>query len=228
MTLDGKIATRTGDSRWISGEASREIVHRLRGRVDGVMVGRGTAERDDPLLTARPPGRRVATRIVVDSRASLRLDSQLVRSAADAPVLIAAGSEAPQENIDKLMAAGCEVVICRPAGSLSSGERAGVRGSGDPHGSVVLGALLDELGRCRMTNLLVEGGSQLLGALFDAGAIDEVHVFVAPKLIGGATAPSPIAGSGPEQLALALPLVQPEIRQVGHDWHIFGRCQRGG
>jgi len=109
MTLDGKIATRTGDSRWISGEASREIVHRLRGRVDGIMVGCDTALHDDPLLTARPPGARVATRIVVDSYASLALESQLVRSVSAAPVLVAASSAAPQENIDRLTAAGCEV-----------------------------------------------------------------------------------------------------------------------
>src|SRR5262245_15622465 len=117
MTLDGKIATRAGDSRWISGEASREIVHGLRGRMDGVMVGRGTAQRDDPLLTARPPGPRTATRIVVDSRASLSLESQLIRSVGDAPVLVTVGSDAPQENIDRLTAAGCEVVVCRPTGA---------------------------------------------------------------------------------------------------------------
>src|SRR6478736_6670383 len=138
MTLDGKIATRTGDSRWISGEASREIVHQLRGRVDGIMVGRGTVQRDDPLLTARPSGPRVATRIVVDSRASLPLDSQLVRSAGDAPVLVAAGHEAPQENIDRLTAAGCGVVICRP---IDVSDR-----------SVSIPALFDELGCRRMTN----------------------------------------------------------------------------
>jgi diaminohydroxyphosphoribosylaminopyrimidine deaminase/5-amino-6-(5-phosphoribosylamino)uracil reductase len=224
MTLDGKIATRTGDSRWISGEASREIVHHLRGRVDGIMVGRGTVEADDPLLTARPLGPRVATRIVVDSRASLALDSQLVRSANDAPVLIAAGSDAPQGNIDRLIAAGCEVVICRPAGSLSLGERAGVRGLGGSC-DVALAALLDELGRRRMTNVLVEGGSQLLGALFDAGAIDEVHIFIAPKIIGGSQAPTAIAGSGLEKIDAAVRLVDPEIQHVGDDLYIRGRTR---
>jgi len=209
MTLDGKIATRTGDSRWISGEASREIVHRLRGRVDGIMIGRGTAQRDDPLLTARPPGPRVATRIVVDSRAALALESQLVRSAGDASVLVAVGNDASQENIDRLTAAGCEVIVCRPA--EVSGK------------SVSIPALLDELGRRRMTNVLVEGGGQLLGALFDASAIDEVHVFIAPKLIGGAAALTSIAGSGMEKLAFAAQLLELEIRQVGDDLYIRGR-----
>src|SRR5262249_20402186 len=113
MTLDGKIAARTGDSRWISGEASREIVHQLRGRMDAVMVGRGTVQADDPLLTTRALGPRIAARIVVDSRAALSLDSRLVRSVCDAPVLVATGSDAPQENIDRLSGAGCELIVCR-------------------------------------------------------------------------------------------------------------------
>ena len=211
MTLDGKIATRTGDSRWISGDASREIVHRLRGRMDGIMVGRGTIEADDPLLTARPPGPRMATRIAVDSRAALRLESQLVRSVRDAPVLIAAGTEAPQENIDRLAAAGCEVIICRPTDASSN--------------SVSIPALLDELGRRRMTNILVEGGGRLLGALFDARAIDEVHVFIAPKLIGGAQAPTALAGVGLEKIAAAVNLDRLKIQHVGDDFYIHGETK---
>jgi diaminohydroxyphosphoribosylaminopyrimidine deaminase/5-amino-6-(5-phosphoribosylamino)uracil reductase len=209
MTLDGKIATRTGDSRWVSGEASREIVHRLRGRADGIMVGRGTLERDDPLLTARPPGARVATRIVVDSCASLAMESRLVRSVSEAPVLIAAGSDAPQENIGRLTTAGCTVVICRPSDHSQK--------------AVSIRALLDELGRRRMTNVLVEGGSQLLGSLFDEGAVDEIHVFISPKVIGGSQAPTAIAGMGLEKIALAARLDEPEIRQVGDDLYVRGR-----
>lgn len=211
MTLDGKIATRTGDSRWISGEASREIVHRLRGRVDGIMVGRGTVDCDDPLLTARPPGPRVATRIVVDSCASLALDSQMVRSASEAPILIAAGSEAPQENIDRLTAAGCEVVVCRSSEAFDK--------------SVSVPALLDELGRRRMTNVLVEGGSGLLGALFDAGAIDEVDVFIAPKIIGGSQAPTALAGTGLEKIAAAARIVDMDIQHIGDDLYVRGRTK---
>lgn len=209
MTLDGKIATRTGDSRWISGEASREIVHQLRGRVDGIMVGRGTVERDDPLLTARPPGPRVATRIVVDSRASLPPESQLVRSVSDAPVLVAVGSEALQENIDRLTATGCEVVVCRPNDAVQK--------------LVSMPALLDELGRRRMTNVLVEGGSRLLGAFFDAGEIHEVHAFIAPKLIGGFQAATAFAGMGLEKIAKALQLDDLEMRQIGDDLYVRGR-----
>ena len=112
MTLDGKLASRTGDSQWISGESSREIVHALRGRVDSVLVGRGTAAADNPLLTARPAGARVATRIVVDTTAQLALDSQLVKTASAAPVLIAVGQQADDQKCDALRSAGCQVLVC--------------------------------------------------------------------------------------------------------------------
>lgn len=207
MTLDGKIATRTGDSRWISCEASRAIVHQLRGRVDAILVGGGTARQDDPLLAAKPAGPRVATRIVVDREASLSPASQLVRTAREAPVLIAAGNP-PAENVERLTRAGCEVFSC---------------GEAEGREAVDLTGLLAELGRRRMTNLLVEGGSELLGSLFDAQAIDEVYVFIAPKLIGGKSAPGPIAGLGLEKIASGLSLVNPEIRQVGDDVLVQGR-----
>src|SRR5690606_32147686 len=180
MTLDGKISARTGDSKWISSEASRAVVHRLRGRVDAIAVGRATVETDDPLLTARPAGPRTPTRVVLDSQASLSLGSQLVRTASDAPVLIAAAADAPAERCQALAAAGVEVWQASP--SAATPMRRWLE-------------LLDELGRRRMTNVLVEGGGQALGALFDAKAIDEVHVFIAPKLIGG-SARAPLAGVG--------------------------------
>ena len=112
MTLDGKLATHAGDSRWISSEASRAIVHRLRGRVDAVMVGRGTAQADDPQLTARPPGPRQAARIVVDTTATHSLQSLLVKTAREVPVIVAGGAAAPQDRVEALQAAGCEVIAC--------------------------------------------------------------------------------------------------------------------
>ncbi len=209
MTLDGKIATRTGDSRWISGEASRAIVHEIRGRVDAILVGRETARRDDPRLTARPPGPRTPLRIVADSRASLSPESQLVCTAGEVPLMVAAASAAPAENRRRLTDAGCEVLIC-PGGTHA--ER--------------LAALLDELGRRRLTNMLVEGGGRLLGSLLAAGQIDEVHVFIAPKLIGGSEAPGPVAGPGLAQIADALELDDPEMRPVGRDVYVCGRIVR--
>ncbi len=219
MTLDGKIATRSGDSRWISGNASRAIVQELRGRVDGILVGSGTAKRDDPLLTARPKGPRVATRIVIDSKASLSLESQLVRTARATPVLIAVGNDAPQARVDALTAAGCEVLTCRKVDTDALPE------GGIDH-SVSIRALLNELGKRRMTNVLVEGGGQLLGSLFDLGAIDEVHLFIAPKLVGGREAPTPLAGKGMEKIAAALPIADLQVRHIGDDLYLSGRLGR--
>ncbi len=170
MTLDGKLASRSGDSRWISGEASRRIVHQVRGRMDAIVVGRGTVECDDPLLTARPPGSRIATRVVMDRRASLASTTQLVRTARDAPVLVVV-ENAEEADRRRLQDSGCEVLMVEsPAREEQFRE------------------LLKELGRRRMTNVLVEGGGTLLGALFDARLVDEIHVFVAPR---SSAAPEP-------------------------------------
>ncbi|HUY33588.1 MAG TPA: bifunctional diaminohydroxyphosphoribosylaminopyrimidine deaminase/5-amino-6-(5-phosphoribosylamino)uracil reductase RibD [Pirellulales bacterium] len=207
MTLDGKLATRAGDSRWISGEASRRVVHELRGRVDAILVGRGTAQADDPLLTARPPGPRTATRIVLDTQATLASESQLVRTARDAPVLVAVGPRAPECDRARLEAAGCEVFVCRAGDSVAR-----------------LAELLYELGRRRMTNVLVEGGAKLLGSFFDQRLIDEVHVFIAPLLVGGCEAPAPIAGTGVKRMDQAWSLESLQWRQLENDMYLQGRC----
>ena len=209
MTLDGKTATKTGFSKWISNEQSREIVHQLRGRCDAIMIGRLTARLDDPLLTARPPGPRTAVRIVVDTRASLASDSQLVRTARKIPVLVAAGAEALAEDRHRLRDAGCEVLVCKA--ETRSGR---------------LKQLLRELGRRQMTNVLLEGGGQLAGCLLDSGQIDEAHVFIAPKLIGGTAARSPIAGEGIDEMPQAFTFADPHIQQVGSDVYFRGRLQR--
>jgi diaminohydroxyphosphoribosylaminopyrimidine deaminase/5-amino-6-(5-phosphoribosylamino)uracil reductase len=179
MTLDGKIATRTGDSRWISSAESRRRVHALRGRVDGVVVGAGTAIADDPRLTARPPGQRVATRIVVDRTCKLPLDSQLVRTCREIPVRVFVGPDAEPSKVAAIVAAGVDVVRC----------------SSNHHATMIV-ELLDHCGAAGMTNLLVEGGGGVLGAFHDAGEIDEVHAYIAPKLVGGEGAITPVAGTG--------------------------------
>jgi len=210
MTLDGKIATATGDSQWISGEPSRTVAHQLRGRMDAILVGSRTARLDDPLLTARPPGARVATRIVADSKAILSSSSRLLNTANQVPVLIAAGPEAAADDVQRLQSAGCEVWVSPLDAPL---ER--------------LAALLDELGRRRMTHLLVEGGGTMLGAMFDIGAVDEVHVFVAPKIVGGSAAAGPVAGGGIAAIADALMLIDTHVEQLGEDMHLSGRVARG-
>jgi diaminohydroxyphosphoribosylaminopyrimidine deaminase/5-amino-6-(5-phosphoribosylamino)uracil reductase len=209
MTLDGKIATRSGASRWISGESSRAIVQRLRARVDAILVGATTALKDDPLLTARPPGPRTPVRIVLDTQASLPIDSQLVRTARQVPVLIAMGEQANPDSVDRLRAAGCEVFACAGADRKSR-----------------LDHLLGELGRRRMTNVLVEGGGQVIGSLLDAGHVDEVHVFIAPRLFGGAAAPCPVGGLGAALVSESTRLVGVEVQTIGSDVYMHGRIAR--
>jgi diaminohydroxyphosphoribosylaminopyrimidine deaminase/5-amino-6-(5-phosphoribosylamino)uracil reductase len=206
MTLDGKLATRTGDSRWISGEESRAKVHELRGRVDAIIVGAGTAEQDDPLLTARPPGPRTATRIVLAASDSIPPISKLLETSREAPVLVAVTHRIAAESVRALTDRGVELWQ-----------------SNEADRSQRWSALLDELGRRQMTNVLVEGGAQVLGTLFDAGAVDEVHAFVAPKLAGGG--PSPVAGAGVSLMSAALSLKSCSIEQLGADVYIHDRLR---
>jgi diaminohydroxyphosphoribosylaminopyrimidine deaminase/5-amino-6-(5-phosphoribosylamino)uracil reductase len=206
MTCDGKLASRTGHSQWISGEASRAVVHQLRGRMDAIVVGIGTVFADDPLLTARPPGPRVATRLVLDRHARLPLDSQLVKSAREAPMCCVVAEDAPSERSLALQMQGVEVLRLPNAA--------------DPR--ALWNSLLDELGRRRMTHVLIEGGGQVLGSAFDAGVIDECHVFVAPKLLGGIGAPSPIGGLGREVVSPHADLVDATWRVLGEDAYLHG------
>jgi len=163
MSRDRRAAAPPGAGRWISSPESRAVVHELRGRMDAILVGIGTALADDPLLTARPPGPRVPLRIVLDSRARLPLESALVQSVGEAPVLVAVGPDAPAARIAALRSAGCEVW---QSASPSPADR--------------LRELLRLLGDRRLTNLLVEGGPHVLQEFFAAGLVDEVWQFTAP------------------------------------------------
>ena len=208
MTLDGKIATATGDSQWISCEESRAIVHQIRGRMDAIIVGRGTAEADNPLLTARPAGPRVATRIVVDRQASLSLDSRLVKTTNDAPVIVACCPTAEASRRTALESAGCEVFT--------------MSGTSDDE---QLRSLFKELGRRQMMNVLVEGGGTLIGSLLDNELMDEFHAFIAPKLVGGASSPGPVAGKGIDKIESALKIDSMSVESVGSDIYLRGRLQ---
>ncbi|MGQ0635540.1 MAG: bifunctional diaminohydroxyphosphoribosylaminopyrimidine deaminase/5-amino-6-(5-phosphoribosylamino)uracil reductase RibD [Planctomycetaceae bacterium] len=227
MTLDGKIASRSGHSQWISNDDSRSVVHRLRGRMDAIVIGIGTAEADDPLLTARPPGPRTATRVVVDRFARLALmpQLQLWQTAKTVPALVAAGPDAPRDRVACLQQAGFEVVEipCRE-GAGSVAETGSAKGPSLP-ASLDLAALLREFGRRRFTNVLVEGGSATLGAFFDARLIDEVHAFVAPKLIGGRDAKTAIAGTGDELIPRGASLTSTSVEVLGGDVYIHGRMR---
>ena len=174
MSLDGRLAAAPGADRWISSPESRALVHALRGRIDAIAVGIGTVLADDPLLTARPPGPRQPLRIVLDSTARLPLTTALVRTAREVPVLVAAGPAADAARVGALRAAGCEVWQGAAGAPIDR-----------------LRELLGELGRRRITNLVVEGGPAVLRTLFAAGAADEIQAFVAPRVIGGDPAALP-------------------------------------
>ncbi len=208
MTLDGKTATASGDSRWISGPRSRALVHELRGRMDGVLVGIGTALADDPLLTARPNGPRLAARIVLDGAARLPIGGQLARTALQVPVLVAVDDRAPRSRTSALNDLGCEV-LAFPGG-----------------GPVPILPLLQELGRRGMTNLLVEGGGRVLGAFLDAGQVDAVDVYVAPIVEGGSHAKGPARGAGVAAMTQALRLERSEISVIDGDVRLRGTLPR--
>lgn len=208
MTLDGKIATRTGHSAWISSERSRAMVHEVRGRMDAIVVGIGTAIADDPRLTVRPSGSRTPTRVVVDSLARIPVDGHLVRTARDIPVLIAVGPMASPTAVERLESHGVTVVRL-PSVSKTT--------------QVDIGALLDELGRRGMTNILVEGGGRLIGSFFDAGEVDEVDIFLACKIDGGTHDATPVRGRGAALMSQALQLGDMTWHQIDNDIRVQGR-----
>ncbi len=210
MTLDGRIATRTGHSKWISNEQSRAEVHRLRGRMDAIITGAGTVRADNPTLTARPAGPRTAVRVVVDTDgASIVSDGNLLKTIKEAPLLLCASEASAASNHVKLLAGiGVDVF------TTSEKDR-----------SAILGELLAELGRRNMTNVLVEAGSGLLGSFFDGRHVDEVHVFVAPKIVGGTAALSPIGGLGMAQVSEDASINGMVVQQFGNDLLIEGRLR---
>lgn len=218
MTLDGKIASHTGESRWITNARSREVVHRLRADMDAIIVGAQTARRDDPLLTARVATNqvhRVALRVVVDSAARLSLDSQLVRTAREVPVLVASSATALHDSetasrVAALRDAGVEVLALEDDSTV-----------GYPRPCVA--ALLRELGNRRCTHVLVEGGGELLGSFRDRGLIDEVHAFIAPRLMGGSAAPSPLGGTGALRPDDMPSLLNPIVETLDGDFYLHGR-----
>lgn len=210
MTADGKIATRTGDSRWISGPESRRRVHEVRGIVDCIIVGGRTARQDDPLLTCRDAEkRRTAARLVLCGRGVPSHDSRLVQTADEAPVLLAYPEKTPSEGLEPLLKAGCTAV------PLPALEHQPTR--------VAPSALLEELGRREMSNVLVEGGSEVLGSFLDAGEVDRVMVFVAPLLVGGSQAPSAVGGVGPTEMRSARQLSGVKVSRTGCDVLVEGR-----
>ena len=206
MTLDGKIATRTGHSRWVTGEAAREMVHCLRDRYDAILVGVNTILADDPALTCRVPEGRDPVRIVLDSRARTPAGALAVMQESPASTYVVITDKAPFGRIVDLSATKAKII----------------RAAADSQGRVDLPSLLRKLGEMEITSLLVEGGAEVAASFLEAGLVDKVLTFVAPKIIGGSEAPGPVSGRGKETMDGAIPLTGVTYGHVGDDLYIEG------
>ena len=208
MSLDGKIATRTGDARWITGPESRARAHELRHKYDALLVGIGTAKSDDPALTDRSGSTRhkPLVRVLLDGGAQLSTSSQLAKTARETPVLLFAREQATTENVSKLEEHGIEVV------------RTAKRD---------LNSILEQLGSRSIQSVLVEGGAEVSGSLIDARLVNKVTFFIAPKIVGGSTAPSAVGGAGIERMSQAYQLDDVEVTQHGVDIEVTGYPRPG-
>jgi diaminohydroxyphosphoribosylaminopyrimidine deaminase/5-amino-6-(5-phosphoribosylamino)uracil reductase len=209
MSLDGKVATATGESQWISGEASRARAHRWRAECDAVAVGIGTARSDDPLLTSRVEGAgRQPRRIVFDSELALSPRSKLVRSAAESPVTVICSRASKRGPADQLRSAGVEVLV-------ASGANEAAR----------VADALQRLGEQGVQSILLEGGPHLAGVFLEAGEIDEARIFVAPLLIGGRGARGAVEAQGVERLADAARAQTSTVEAIDGDALICARLR---
>jgi len=209
MTLDGKVATPTGDSKWISGEPSRKVAHHWRAAVDAVAVGIGTALSDDPQLTARVNGViSQPRRVVFDSLGRLPPTSQLVLAAPELPLTVVVSRAARRQDADALEAAGAEVMV-----ATGENEPARVRNA------------LTQLGEAGITAVLLEGGPHLAGAFLDAGEIDEIRLFLAPLVVGGRAARDPLEGAGVDKIAEATKALTLDCERVGEDLLVSARLR---
>lgn len=209
MTLDGKIACATGDSKWVTGEIARTQVHRMRGRYRGIMVGIGTVLADDPMLNCRVEGGVDPVRIICDSNLHIPTESQIVKTASDIETIVACSQEAleserKQEKIRRLKEAGIQII-----------------GTEGAHG-VNLMELMKKLGGQNIDSILLEGGGTLNASALEDGIVNKVYAYIAGKLIGGMDARSPVEGMGIDRMADAITLQNVEIEKLGDDFCIVG------
>lgn len=200
MTMDGKIATATGLSKWITGEEARLRVHQDRHRFAAIMVGVGTVLADDPLLTCRLPNSKNPIRIICDSRLRTPLESQIVKTAYKIPTILATCCTALSHQ-QPYLDAGCQILVIP-----------------EKNGHVSLDALMQQLGTKQIDSILLEGGGNLNWSALEAGIVQKVQAYIAPKLFGGAQAFTPIAGLGVSSPATAVQLVNTKVSYLGADF----------
>ncbi len=207
LTLDGWIATSTGHSRWISNQQSRRFVHRLRDKTDGVMVGVGTVVTDDPMLTTRIGPRRGKdpVRVIVDTHLRIPEEAKVLKLASNAATLVVVGMDVAPQRFERITNPGVSIVQAPTK-----------------QGRIDLPALMDMLGKMRLTSLMVEGGSTLIGSLIRDRLIDKFHIFIAPKILGGSDGIAMASGSGPLRMDDCLRLKEIAVRRLGDDVLISG------
>ncbi|MGA1867142.1 MAG: bifunctional diaminohydroxyphosphoribosylaminopyrimidine deaminase/5-amino-6-(5-phosphoribosylamino)uracil reductase RibD [bacterium] len=211
MSLDGKIATKTGQSQWISNEASRQFVHALRNRVDAIMVGAGTILQDNPLLTTRISGQqsRNPKRIIIDNLLKIPLGARIFTQEAKgegSENIIVTTCKASQEKIKRFEEQGSRII------QIHTKRK----------NSVDFGIVLDQLGKLSLTSIMIEGGHGINAAALEACVVDKVIIFIAPKIIGGKTAPGIVSGEGIAYLKDAVCVHDMEIRRFENDFMIEG------
>ena len=217
MTLDGKIATATGESRWITGERARQDVHRLRNQMDAILVGVGTVIADDPELSARGTtmtNKRVGrqpVRVVLDSRLRIPSNAKVLQWVSEQPTILCTTTQAPPQRIAHLRKRGIQVwVLPGQAGRVS------------------LKACLSRLGKEGLTSVLIEGGGTVNAAAFQQGLVNQVRLYMTPKLLGGQDAIGLIGGKSPKALNRAWPLADCQLKKLGNDWLVTGTIEPRG
>jgi diaminohydroxyphosphoribosylaminopyrimidine deaminase/5-amino-6-(5-phosphoribosylamino)uracil reductase len=206
-TLDGRIATRTGDSKWISSEASRKYVHELRHAMDAILVGVNTVKTDDPQLTTRLEGKKGKNpkRIILDTNLSIPEDSKVLRNDSPSDTIIITGSSAPLEKRKQIEKTGVQILEAKTSDHV-----------------IDLNDLMAQLGQMRITSLLIEGGSRVAASALKAGIVDKICFFYAPKILGGDDGVPMMRGTGPETMSQCIQLKEMTVRHFANDIMIEG------
>ena len=205
MSIDGKISTHTGESKWITSDESRRYAHAIRCQVDGILVGINTVTRDDPLLTCRIEGGRNPKRIILDSHAQIPANSRLLSSVNEGEIIVAVTENAPQHRVEKIRQLGCKII-------QTSGA----------DGRVDLKELFRQLGEAGMTNILVEGGSRVITSVIESRLADRAIIFIAPMIIGGEGAKPPVLGAGVSKINEAARITEITVQRFSDDIVIEG------